>query len=308
MSARASLPQALVWALLGATFTLTACDDPLKSVSLLEETRVLGARIEVESDPTRSSPQPGEQATLRLFVTAPSEPLALSYALSVCAVSPVKSGFPSCAGAPFASAQRVEPVASAPELTFRVPAELNLAATPHGFASALVCPHSALNNDDGGAPRCLDEAGTEVSFEFDLGGPDYENHSPSITAGALTLDGEPWLASETAACPGDLPAVGGGSKHSLAITLQDADFESLPRTTAIEPGRETLLVSQFGSAGKLDHAFLSVDADTPLADRQVTWDAPRASADLPTLVRFYFVVRDARGGEDFATRALCVGP
>ena len=29
---------------------------------------------------------------------------------------------------------------------------------------------------------------------------------------------------------------------------------------------------------------------------------------MPRLVRFYFVVRDARGGEDFAKRALCVVP
>jgi hypothetical protein len=308
MSAPLSLSQSWSWPLLAAVFLLAGCDDSLKSVSLIEETRVLGARVEVASDATRSSPEPGESARLRLFVAAPSEPFNVSYTLSVCAVSPVNSGSPTCAGAPFASTQQAEPETTAPELDFQVPADLDLSRTPHGFASALVCPDTTLVQPEMGAASCTDGAGTEVNFEFDLGGPDSENHSPRITAGALTFDGEAWLEpSAAAACPGDLPSVAAGSKHTLSITLQDADFEPLAQTTAIEPARETLLVSQFSNAGKLDHAFLSLSADTPATDRQVTWEAP-ASAETPSLVRFYFVVRDARGGEDFSTRAACLVP
>ncbi len=309
MSAHASLPQSLLRSLLGAAFLVMGCDDSLKSVSLIEETRVLGARVEVDGDPTRSSPQPGERAQLRLFVAAPDAPARASYALSLCAVSPVNSGFPNCAGAPFASTLQAEPSTSAPELDFQVPADLDRTATPHGFAQALVCPNSTTKQAENSALSCTDGAGTELNFEFDLGGPDYENHSPSITERALALDGEAWLESDPkAGCPDGLPAVAAGSKHSIGITLQDSDFEPLVQTTAIEPGREALLVSQFSSAGKLNHAFLSVSADTAAADRQVTWEAPAVSAHAPTLVRFYFVVRDARGGEDFATRALCVAP
>ncbi len=308
MSAPLSPSQSFSWPLLAALLLLAGCDDSLKSVSLIEETRVLGARVEVTSDATRSSPEPGESASLRLFVAAPSEPFDVSYTLSVCAVSPVNSGFPSCAGAPFAATQQAEPGPSAPELAFRVPTDLDLSATPHGLASALVCPNSTLNQPEMAAARCTDGAGTEVNFEFDLGGPDDENHSPSITTDALTLDDQPWLEpSAAAACPGDLPSVAGGSKHTLAITLQDDAFEALTQTTAIEPAHETLLVSQFSDAGKLEHAFLSLNVDSPAADRRVTWQAP-PSAATATLVRFYFVVRDARGGEDFATRAVCLIP
>lgn len=309
MSAHASLPHWLIWPLVGSVFSVLGCGDSLKSVSLIEEMRVLGARVEVLSDPTRSSPRPGEQASLRLFVAAPNDPAALSYAISVCAVNPVNTGFPSCASAPFASAVQAEPVTSAPTLDFQVPADLDRKATPHGFANALLCPDSALKVDKNGASTCAVGAGTEVNFEFDLGGPDYENHSPSITERALTLDGEPWLESDAALTCASAPnTVTSGSKHTLAITLVDTDFEALPRTTAIEPGRESLLASQFSSAGKLSHAFLSINVESPLTDRQVTWDAPGAHGNAPTLVRFYFVVRDARGGEDFARRALCVAP
>jgi len=309
MSAWISLQKSYVWTLLGAVFAITGCDDSLKAVSLIEETRVLGARVEVDSDPTRSAPRPGERASLRLFIAAPNEPALVSYALSVCAVSPVNTGFPSCAGAPFASTVQIEASAAAPELAFVVPADLDLAATPHGFASALVCPNSSINADEIGAPTCTAGAGTEVNFEFDLAGPDQQNHNPSITANALTLDGAAWPAADAAAaCSGNVLAVNAGSSHRLSITLRDADFESLLQTTNIEPARESLLVSQFSSAGKLNHAFLSVEADTPADQRAVSWDAPAPTGNEPALVRFYFVVRDARGGEDFATRAVCVTP
>ncbi|MET0794360.1 MAG: hypothetical protein ABW061_22750 [Polyangiaceae bacterium] len=308
MSAQAWHSQSFVGALLGAAFSLVGCDDSLKSVSLIEETRVLGARVEVESEPTRSSPNPGERATVRLFVAAPSEPANLSYALSVCAVSPVNTGFPNCGRAPFASTLQAEPGTAAPSLDFQVPTDLDLAATPHGFASALVCPGSSLEPDENGRPSCTNGPGLNVNFEFDLGGPDSANHSPSITADALTFDGQPWLASEATTCPGDLLGVSANSKHALAITLSDTDFEPLPQTTSLEPGREALLVSQFSTAGKLSHAFVSLKADTQVADRTLSWDAPAANGEAATLVRFYYVVRDARGGEDFATRALCISP
>src|SRR4051812_39974984 len=126
MSAHASSPASVTFrrALLSAAFLLLGCDDSLKSVSLIEETRVLGARVAVASDPTRSSPRPGEEATLRLFMAAPNGTPHLSYTLSVCPASPVNSGFPSCAGAPFASVRRAEPETSPPELAFQVPSEL----------------------------------------------------------------------------------------------------------------------------------------------------------------------------------------
>ncbi|HEY0463485.1 MAG TPA: hypothetical protein VGC79_04720, partial [Polyangiaceae bacterium] len=90
--------------------------------------------------------------------------------------------------------------------------------------------------------------------------------------------------------------------------LASSDFETLTQQTSVDPGRETLLVSPFSSTGKLSNGFLSLTADTPPDERRVYWDAPAVSEAPPRLVRFYFVVRDARGGEDFAQRALCVVP
>ncbi len=49
MSARARLSNLFV--LVSAAWPLLGCDDPLKSASLIQDTRVLGARVEVTNDP-----------------------------------------------------------------------------------------------------------------------------------------------------------------------------------------------------------------------------------------------------------------
>lgn len=307
MSCPRSLGPACVVAL-GAAWFCIGCDDSLKSVSLIEETRVLGARVEVLTDRARSSPRPGERATLKLFVAAPSEPASSSYALSVCAVRPVNSGFPSCAGAPFGTAFQAEPSALVPGFDFELPAELDLAATPHAFASALLCPNAAAELDASGSARCAAQArGIEVGFEFDLGSAERQNHSPNFADDALTLDDQSWpIADASRGCGADLPQIQAGSTHHFGVSFAAQDFEPLMPLTGVEPSRETLLVSEFSSAGSLSHAFLSLSADTPATARQNTWQAPEVSSDSPSLVRFYFVVRDARGGEDFTTRVLCV--
>jgi hypothetical protein len=307
MSARTSLLRSLSW----FVFALASagCDDSLKSVSLIEETRVLGARVEVEQEPLRSSPHPGERASLRLLVAAPDGAANFSYALSLCAVRLTNNGFPSCDGAPFASAVEIAPSTKDARLDFQVPQEVDLETTPHAFASGLVCPDAGLQLGTDLVPRCLMGTGTEVAFEFALGGPEQSNQNPSFAPNGLALDGATWPASTEMSCEGDsLPRVPTKSRHVIGIDLADSDFELLPRSTSIDPARETLLASSFSSAGKLDHGFLALSAETPADQRRVSWDAPPSADGIETLVRFYFVVRDARGGQDFAERALCVVP
>ena len=309
MNARAWLSRSpsKIWLL--AVLCATGCDDSLKSVSLIEETRVLGARIEVEADPQRSSPNPGERASLRFFLAAPDGQPRISYALSVCAVRLVNSGFPPCEGAPFASALETDEGHADARLDFQVPEDLAREATPHGFASGLICANSGLNLGPDGAASCVTGSGTQVAFEFGLAGPDQSNQSPTFASGAFSLDGEPWTATADATCDaGSLRRVTAKTRHALRVDLADSDFETLTQPTSVDPGRETLLVSPFSNAGELSNGFLSLGADTPPVQRAVSWDAPAINDALPRLVRFYFVVRDARAGEDFAERALCVLP
>ena len=307
MSARASLP--LFLSLFAIALSSAGCDDSLKSVSLIEETRVLGARVETETDKTRSSPKPGERASLRFFMAAPDGEPRFSYALSVCAVGLTNSGFPPCDGAPFASAVQTEASDSDARLEFEVPEALDLAHTPHAFASGLICRNSGLKLAPDGVPSCLRGTGTEVAFEFELGGSEQSNHSPTFSGDAFSIDGEPWPASSVTSCDeGSLREVTTRTLHALQIDLADSDFEPLLQQTTVDPARETLLVSPFSSSGELGHGFLALDANTPPEQRRVSFQAPVVVGPLASLVRFYFVVRDARGGQDFAERALCVVP
>lgn len=306
MSARNSLPLSLP--LIATCLFSAGCDDSLKNVSLIEETRVLGARVETESDPTQASPAPGEHASLRFFVVAPSGAPSFSYAASLCAVGSTNFGFPPCDGDPIASALQAEAVAAEARLEFVVPEQVDLQATPHAFARGLICPGSGLNVAADGSPSCVSDSGKEVAFEFPLGGTEDSNRNPSFTDDALLLDGETWLANEPSCDSRSTPQVSASSAHAIRVTFPDAAFEVLSQPTSVDPARETLLVSPFASAGKLDHGFISVSADTPPEERRVSWVAPALPNGSPTLVRFYFVARDGRSGEDFATRALCVVP
>jgi len=307
MSTRAAFSPSIL--LLAAALCNAGCDDSLKSVSLIEETRVLGARVEVEADEGRSSPNAGERASLRLLVAAPNGEPNFSYALSVCAVALTNNGFPPCASAPFASALATDATHADARLDFQVPSDLELETTPHAFASGLICPDSSVILAANGGPSCLAGTGTEVAFEFTLGGPEQSNRNPAFAGDALSLDGELWPASTNMSCDdGSLRQVTTRTAHALRIDLADSDFEVLTQQTSVEPARESLLVSPFSSAGKLGHGFLTLSADTPPEQRRVSWEAPALTDSVPSLVRFYFIVRDARGGQDFAQRALCVVP
>src|SRR6478735_2769485 len=179
MSARVSLP--LLLSLLAFGLGSSGCDDSLKSVSLVEETRVLGARVESDADPSRGSPTPGERASLGVFVVGPDGQPQFSYALTMCAVHLTNTGFPECDSPPFASVVRVEPSPEAARLEFQVPEDVDLEQTPHAFAKGRVCPDSSLIVAADGSSSCANDGGREFAFEFALGGAEDTNHNPSFT-------------------------------------------------------------------------------------------------------------------------------
>jgi hypothetical protein len=305
MSTRARLSNLLVLA--STAWSLLGCDDPLKSASLIQETRVIGARVEVANDPQRGSPAPGESGNVRLFVAAPDGAPNVAYAFTLCGVTPTSAGFPACKTAPFATALQTDPSTAPAQIDFQVPSDLDVNATPHAFVSGIVCPDGQAETAADGA-RCVTGPGNMIGFEFDLAGPGEDNGNPTLADDALTLDGAPWAASDAAEQCDSLPQVAAATTHGLAVRVQDGDFDSLVQTNAEDPTRETLLLSQFSTSGKLAHTFVSLTPDTPALTSAVRWDAPANADANGSVVHFYFVVRDSRGGEDLATRALCVEP
>jgi hypothetical protein len=284
----------LGWLLLG-------CDDPLKSVELVSEPRVLGARVEVEGDPGRAAPAPGETATVSFLLAAPELATPLGYALIACAAEPRQGGRSGCAGEPFASARRDGGETTPASLEFTVPDSLDPAGRV--VVAGILCPEGAPSAD----ARSCDgpDPGTPVTLELDLAREDDVNQNPELEPESVLFDGEPWpdVASEAGDCAGlGYPEVAVGSEHDLAVELSEADRDPLPRASQLDPARESLQLSRFATDGDLSRAFESIAWDSRELSRSVTWQAPRA----PGLVRFWLILRDFRGGGAFVERAVCV--
>lgn len=287
-----------------------ACSDPLKPAQLVSELRVLGARVEVEGDRERAAPAPGERASVRFLLAAPELEPIHGFSLRVCAAAAGYVGPPRCAGGALASARSTEPGSAAPELSFELPSDFDVQAHPRLAVVGVVCPASTPL-DEGEYGSC--EGSVEplrVALELGLPRGDDINHNPAFVAQPLALDGALWNAPPTAtwSCEdGTLPAVRAGSgSHAIEVSVEAASRERLPRALGVDPGEESLRLAHFSTAGDLERPFSSVPAGAEALS--VAWHAPASVDPAASLVRFWFVIRDGRGGSAFVQRALCVMP
>ena len=118
------LPQGLVGFLFFLVFA--GCGPTFDPASLINDTRVVGARIEVEGAPDRASPKPGETANVTWLVTSPDTTPSLGWTFAVCTPATGKSS-PACLQAPLV---RFDGAASPPRISIpvRVPSHLSLSA------------------------------------------------------------------------------------------------------------------------------------------------------------------------------------
>lgn len=280
---------------------LCGCDDPLKSVELIDEPRVLGARVEVMDAPETAAPAPGESASVRFLLASPSLSQSLGFALSVCPAAERNGSRSACNGEVFASTSSANGDASEASLSFDVPADLD--ASGRLAILGIVCPDGSPSKDgtscDGADP------GTPVQLELELAHDGDVNQNPELQPDSIGFDDDTW--PELAAVDGDCAGLGfvevaAGSQHTLDIALDEADRDPLPRTSKLDPTRESLQLSHFATAGDLTRAFETIAWDSTELDRRVEWTAPNEAG----LVRFWLVLRDFRGGSAFVERAVCV--
>jgi hypothetical protein len=308
----------LLWLGLAGCIFFAGCGPEFDPASLIDKTRVVGARIEVEGAPDRATPLPGETANVTWLVTSPEATPPLGWAFAACVPGTV-GGKPSlgCQDAPLA---RFEGTGAPPRLSIAVPVGTALGGAWSVVLYGQICagPDSMPTFDpQSGLPGCTGGRGTTVSLDIPLQVGDEANHNPTADR-AFTLDGQTWPAGAAGADPCALGRrVAAGSKsHVIGNTTQGGDREPytvrLGNPPVATPARERLQISQFTTAGKLKSQFSFVEAtdDSAATTVEVTWDAPEA-AEVPAGgmgVTFTFVVRDDRGGTDWTTRPLCVTP
>jgi hypothetical protein len=280
---------------------LLGCDDPLKSVELIQEPRVLGARVEVEGDAARAAPAPGETATVSFLLASPEPEITMGFALAACSAEPRQGGRSGCAAEPFDRVLRDDGETTPARLEFTVPEALD--ARGRVVVLGIICPGGSPSAD--GQSCDGPEPGTPVTLELELAHENDVNQNPELEPETVLFDGEPWpeMPGVEGDCTGlGYPEVTVSSRHTLLVELSEADRDSLPRRSDLDPSRESLQLSRFATDGDLSRAFESIAWDSGELSRSVTWKAP----ETPGLVRFWLILRDFRGGSAFAQRAACV--
>jgi hypothetical protein len=320
MTMRTFVPSRLRPAAALAAATLSfACDEPLKDPQLIEENRVLAARVEVEGEPERASPAPGESVTVRWLVADPAERRPLSWAFAACEAADVARGLPICNSPPFVSVESGDPVLAEPAMQFTVPQPGRLTGAERLVIQGVICADGAARL--GGSyeqARCQGEGAqtTLVMLYVTLSSDGVANANPSLAGLPVRLDRSPWDESdptwlELPSCvdaPAELPRVRAGSgEHELQ--LEPASELREPLTDdPLHRSIETLQLSHFSTAGSLERPYSVIEGESADSLVSVPWQAPGSASSGGDLVRFYIVARDLRGGADWTVRALCVTP
>ncbi|HET9929643.1 MAG TPA: hypothetical protein VFQ35_03105, partial [Polyangiaceae bacterium] len=207
---------------------------------------------------------------------------------------------------PFASGVGDSPSVN-PAFVFDVPAELDAVETPRFALLGSVCA-----NGVGSATGCASGDELPVSLDLFFAATETTNENPSIPGDAIALDDVTWSPGEppTGACSGlGLPEVSlSAGQHQIQISLPESVREALPQHSSADAPREEIRFSHFASAGELERPFSAVLPGDASVTTKLSWKPPKSVASSGELVRFWFVVRDLRGGSDFTERALCLRP
>lgn len=320
--ARPSKPgfEVFLWLAVGGLIAAatTGCDDPLTLPQRIERTRVLAARVEVAAEPTRAWPAPGEDAVVHWLVVDPDPSIGFTWDLRACVATTAAVGLPSCNAVPFASDRNEVATASMPQLSLTAPAvaaEGDEAIFVHG----VICARGIPSAD---AHGCVgDEAdGDRVALSIPLARTG-ENSNPSLADDTIRLGGADWQEPAVTADEGcatepespSLPVVHAGEDRTIELELRGNDRERIDAQQPSYGGEgawETLQLSYSATAGTLNLPFSYVESNAPPGAQHlsVKWSAPGAAAEDGVRVRFYIVVRDLRGGSDWARRDVCVVP
>jgi hypothetical protein len=293
---------------LALAVSLLGCDDGPGKAWLVDRTRVLGARVALESDPTRASIAPGETARVEWLIASPGAQPRLSWSFAVCVPPAGNTALPRCDGPVLAFGSGTTEGATEPGMSVRVPSGGAIPeAAPELLVIAAFCESEVATLDArafvatcaGGVEPLLASA----TMRLAAAGP---NDNPSIADDAIRLDGvvvppavlEPSGAPCTPAPDRPFAAAGGGER---AVVFRFRGDER-------EPG-EALDLAHVVTAGKLDRERSSLEPDeTVPRDVTIEWTPPPLEevSDAGRLVEMFFVLRDGRGGTAYARRTICV--
>jgi hypothetical protein len=268
---------------------------------VLTETRVIGAKVTVDGAPERAWPARGETARIDWLVVGPDPEPAVGWALAVCVAGSDGTAVSTCDGTPLSTASSADDTV-APAFTFSVPLDLT---ADRLVVLGVVCPESDPVLDDRGIGNdCTTTTPTRVALTIPVADASRSNDNPALAADAIELDGALLPPFDATGCSVTLPW--DHAAHRIHLALHDADRQPLVQSLPGDPTRETLQLSYFTTAGRFEFPFSSVPPDAIDPSAEVTFTLPEG--DRAGTIWLYFVLRDLRGGADWAERVVCVEP
>lgn len=143
-----------------------------------------------------------------------------------------------------------------------------------------------------------DLASAPIDAAIELQKRYHENRNPGLAP----------LTASVGSVPVALDSVPAGSHVRFLVGWGAGDAEAYPMfdlgAAKIVDRREALRVSWFATAGRLAAEITGRGEDEPETSTTNDWDAP----SIPSVVKLWLVLRDSRGGLDFAGYDVVVKP
>jgi hypothetical protein len=319
--------------LLGVVYAVLAlgCSDSLPPASGIQSARPIGARVQVRGDERRAWPRIGEAFSVQWLVAFPADPAPLTWAFVACVPTPSSFGIPTCATAPFATSLQAEPSQESPFMDLVMPDEDVLRGATQVLLLGVLCtegsPAIDLQNQ---RAQCAGGNGAQaanVNVFVPVLRSDAVNFNPQFYVDSITWQGSPWpprdLEPPPTGCLSESPSptlpVYSESEQASApdviigVPSSERETYTIQNTSTGESMqvREEILISTFTTQGQMERKFSVIDRLNPAdpAYVAVQWQPPsQAPSNEGQTVRFYFVMRDQRGGVGWTTRVACWAP
>lgn len=314
-----------------ALVAVSGCASDLPVGNVVTFTQVTAIEMEVVGDAPRASPAPGEDLDVLVRVAFPAEKKPISWAFLACIPEATSTGIPLCTDVPTLVAQQLTPAMGDPSFIVSVPDAATIGSATQLLMVGAVCADGEIalpsaidlaNLDLGSltvpcANGSLD--GVVLTTPIFLQTASFSNQNPAFEQ--LFFASSPW----TDIAPPDAPEQGclgsgvrvislagviNGNALTVGFTAAAGSREQYVADVGDPPVptdfTENLQISEYCTAGEFDRTFSFIEDDTLAAS--VDWVLPTDPPDDGQLVRFYFGMRDLRGGQDFLERALCIVP
>jgi len=291
------------------------CGDPLVDPATVVAPRIVGARVRAADDIESAEPRAGQGGSID-WLALSNNTGALPATAAFCAAEPSSLGVPRCSGAPFDELSVELRFGEPLRIDFTLPGDL--APGSDWLAWLGSCDGAAVPFDaDESSFVCSAAGGALVAFYRGRVPAESPNRNPVLADDEISLAGEPWLESDAAppgaACASlELPSVRPGDELEIAFALGGDDREALPviPDEYAAHDRESLVYTHVATLAGLDRAFSAIDFDSDTTGFSLPFTiatdaAPSAAGEA---VNFYLLVRDERGGVDWARRDACLVP